>query len=85
MRTLILLATLVMLGAGCAPRTPEPVIDDTPNANPENCTMSGGRVVDGFCECTAGYLPDPADFCLDENGLPGGDMAPDAEPEPEAS
>jgi hypothetical protein len=76
-RTLLLFATLLMLGAGCAPRVPEPVADDTPNANLTNCEKSGGALgEDGYCQCPEGYMPDPADFCLDAQGVPGGEMRP---------
>jgi len=50
---------------------PEPAADDTPNYNQQNCEGSGGKVVDGYCECPEGYLPDPADFCLDAEGKAG--------------
>jgi hypothetical protein len=76
-RTLLLFATLLMLGAGCAQRVPAPPPDDTPNANPSNCEKSGGTVDDeGYCVCPEGYMPDPADFCLDPKGVPGGEMKP---------
>ena len=65
------LALLVLLGAGCGRAAP---VDDTPNSNPSNCEMSGGAIVEGFCECPEGYAPDPADFCLDASGKPGGSM-----------
>lgn len=66
------LSLLVLLGAGCGQAAP---VDDTPNANPSNCERSGGAIVEGFCECPEGYAPDPADFCLDAAGKPGGAMA----------
>lgn len=66
------LSLLILLGPGCASVAPA---DDTPNANPPNCEMSGGTIVEGFCECPEGYAPDPADFCLDASGKPGGAMA----------
>jgi len=76
-RTLFLLATLLMLGAGCAQRVPETPADDTPNANLSNCEKSGGALdADGYCACPEGYAPDPADFCLDAKGVPGGEMKP---------
>ena len=78
-KTLILFATLLMLGAGCAERVPPPPPDETPDSNPENCEMSGGKIVEGFCSCPEGYAPDPADFCLDAEGVPGGEMSPEAE------
>lgn len=77
MRTLLLIAMFLALGAGCAPRVPAPAPDDTPNSNPENCTASGGTIVEGWCECPEGYAPDPAGFCLDATGIPGGSMSPD--------
>ena len=76
MRTLFLFAVLIMLGAGCAPRTPEPVVDDTPESNVENCVGSGGSILAGVCACPDGTMADPADFCLDANGVPGGKMKP---------
>jgi len=76
MRTRILLATILLLGAGCASSVSEPPVDDTPNSNPPNCEASGGKVVDGYCECPEGLAPDPADFCLDSEGVPGGSMSP---------
>jgi hypothetical protein len=56
---------------------PEPSADDTPNYNQANCERSGGAVLDGGCVCPDGYMPDPADFCLDAAGVPGGDMKPE--------
>lgn len=77
MRIIILFAALLALGAGCAPRVPEPPPDDTPNYNQENCEKSGGSLgEDGYCACPDGYMPDPADFCLDAAGKPGGSMKP---------
>jgi hypothetical protein len=77
MRILFLLSILLTLGAGCAPRVPEPVADDTPNSNASNCERSGGTLdAEGFCACPEGYAPDPADFCTDPQGRPGGEMAP---------
>ena len=77
MRTIILFAVFLLLGAGCAPRVPAPPVDDTPDYNLENCEKSGGAVVDGLCACPEGYMPDPADFCLDAAGVPGGEMKPE--------
>jgi len=75
-KSILLFATILMLGAGCAQRVPETVVDDTPDSNPGNCEISGGKIVGGFCECPEGYTPDPADFCLDAEGVPGGEMKP---------
>ena len=76
-RTLLLFSVLLLLGTGCAPRVPEPADDDTPNSNRSNCEESGGALgQDGYCECPEGYMPDPADFCLDAHGVPGGEMKP---------
>lgn len=69
---LLALSLLVLLGAGCTAAVP---VDDTPNSNPSNCERSGGAVDEGFCECPEGFTPDPADFCLDASGKPGGSMA----------
>lgn len=74
MRFTITLAALILLGAGCAGSAPEVFVDDTPGSNPENCVASGGSVVEGICECPDGYFPDPADFCLDSAGVPGGNQ-----------
>ena len=80
MRTLILLALLVTLGAGCAPpQAPSPSVPlegVAPHANEGNCTKSGGKIENGDCVCPAGYDTDPAGFCLDAQGRPGGEMAP---------
>ncbi|HTK59933.1 MAG TPA: hypothetical protein VL283_01880 [Candidatus Baltobacteraceae bacterium] len=76
-RALFLFATVLMLGAGCAQPAPEPVADDSPKSNPSNCERSGGKVdAEGYCVCPDGYMPDPADFCLDAKGVPGGEMKP---------
>lgn len=71
MRIIILSALLLTLGAGCAPRTPEPPVDDTPNYNQANCESSGGSIVDGYCACPDGMSPDPADFCVKAPGARG--------------
>ena len=77
MRTLFLFATILMIGAGCAQRVPEAPPDLTPDSNQPNCERSGGALdAEGFCACPEGYAPDPADFCLDAQGRPGGEMAP---------
>lgn len=75
-RAILLLGILLVLGAGCAPRVPAPPVDDTPESNPENCVASGGALADGVCVCPEGYAADPADFCLDAQGVPGGTMKP---------
>lgn len=92
-KTILLFATLLMLGAGCSERVPPPPPDETPNSNQENCEISGGKLVvqppdfselepdehvglEAICACPEGYAPDPADFCLDAQGRPGGEMAP---------
>lgn len=77
MRTLALFATLLLLGAGCAPSASAPIADDTPNSNPQNCESSGGTIIEGYCACPEGYASDPAGFCLDGSGLPGGTLSPD--------
>lgn len=74
MRKTILIAILLLMGAGCAPSAPTPLSDIAPHAHPENCRKSGGAIVEGFCECPDGYAPDPANFCLDARGAPGGEM-----------
>lgn len=79
MRTLFLLALLITLGAGCVSpqaQTPNVAQDFTLGVNEDNCTKSGGTVADGACECPENDAPDPAGFCLDERGRPGGEMAP---------
>ena len=75
-RTILLFGLLLALGAGCAPRVPPPPVDDTPESNAENCVASGGAILDGVCACPDGYAADPADFCLDAFGKPGGSMKP---------
>lgn len=76
MRMKLLLATLLLIGAGCAPETDvAPPVDETPYVNEDNCTGSGGAVVEGYCECPEAFAPDPAGFCLDAQGRPGGPMA----------
>ena len=69
------LALVAAIGLAVLPTGPTAPVDDTPNANPSNCERSGGALVDGFCECPDGFAPDPADFCLDASGKPGGAMA----------
>lgn len=76
-RTIILSALLISLGAGCAPRVPEAPVDDTPESNAENCVASGGAILAGVCTCPEGFMADPADFCLDASGKPGGTMRPE--------
>lgn len=76
-RAALAAALLLLLGAGCAPRVPVPPVDDTPESNPENCAASGGSILDGVCVCPEGYMADPADFCLDAEGKPGGSMKPE--------
>ncbi|HJV32842.1 MAG TPA: hypothetical protein VJ694_02330 [Patescibacteria group bacterium] len=75
-RAVVASALLLLLGAGCAPRVAAPPVDDTPESNPENCAASGGSILDGVCVCPEGYMADPADFCLDAQGVPGGTMKP---------
>lgn len=80
-KTLFLSVLLVTLGAGCAPakppaQEPVPLEGVAPHANEANCTKSGGSIVDSYCECPDAYAPDPAGFCLDAKGQPGGEMAP---------
>lgn len=80
MRTLFLSALLLTLGAGCVPAPPPaqtvPLEGVAPHANEANCVKSGGAVAGGECECPENYAPDPAGFCLDAQGRPGGEMAP---------
>ncbi|MEK7545950.1 MAG: hypothetical protein AAB554_02630 [Patescibacteria group bacterium] len=74
MRTMLLFAMLLTLGAGCSQQAPSVPIDDTPESNAENCAASGGALLEGVCVCPEGYAADPADFCLDASGVPGGTM-----------
>lgn len=77
MRTIFLFALLVTLGAGCLSKAPEAAPQDsTPGVNEVNCVKSGGAVVGDSCECAENYAPDPAGFCTDAEGRPGGEMAP---------
>ncbi len=83
MRYLFAFALVALLGAGCAPSVSrEPATgtviqyDATPGVNEANCTKSGGRAKGDACVCPPGYDPDPAGFCLDAHGRPGGAMAP---------
>ncbi len=80
-RTILLFTAVLMLGAGCLPagrQAPSAFpIDDTPESNPQNCEISGGTILDGVCTCPEGYSADPADFCLDAEGVPGGEMKPE--------
>ncbi|MFA5854127.1 MAG: hypothetical protein WC866_03490 [Patescibacteria group bacterium] len=68
----------LLMGAGCAttPAQPEFVEDATPGVNEENCVKSGGVVEDNACACPENYVQDPAGFCLDVQGKPGGEMRP---------
>ena len=83
MRTLILSAALALLGAGCLPVRQAPPsapaaapAEATPYVNEANCRNSGGTVDGDACDCPGLYAPDPAGFCLDPQGRPGGSMAP---------
>lgn len=67
----------VLMGAGCATAPqPEFVEDATLGVNEENCVKSGGAVEGDFCACPENYVQDPAGFCLDMQGKPGGEMRP---------
>ncbi|WKZ28567.1 MAG: hypothetical protein QY323_03430 [Patescibacteria group bacterium] len=72
----LIMAVGLLLGAGCA--SSEPVIpeDATPGVNEENCVKSGGAVGDNACDCPEGFFEDPAGFCIDLQGKPGGSMRP---------
>lgn len=76
MRRLFLsMALLALIGAGCRPVTPAPPEDPTPGVNEENCLRSGGIVDGNACVCPDGMFDDPAGFCIDAQGRPGGAMA----------
>lgn len=85
MRTILLFASLLVIGAGCAPQdAAAPIPDATPDVNEANCLRSGGAVEAGACFCPDGFAIDPAGFCLDAAGKPGGEMGglPEAAPSP---
>lgn len=67
----------LLLGAGClSSGQPEFAEDATPGVNEENCVKSGGAVEGDACMCPEAYAQDPAGFCLDAQGKPGGAMRP---------
>lgn len=73
----LLAASFALLGVGCLSTTPEepmPPQDATPGVNEENCAASGGTVDGNACACPEGFAEDPAGFCLDAGGRPGGEM-----------
>lgn len=78
MKTFFLSGILILLlGAGCVSSSqPEIAEDPTPGVNEENCVKSGGTVEGDACACPENYAQDPAGFCLDAQGKPGGDMRP---------
>ncbi len=76
MKKILLIGSLfLLLGAGCAPSQPSVSADATPGVNENNCVKSGGAVDGDSCACPEGFAPDPAGFCLDAQGKPGGEMA----------
>ncbi len=76
MKKYFLLASLcLLLGAGCAPTAEQSIPEDaTPGVNEDNCTRSGGLIDGDACACPDGYFDDPAGFCIDAQGKPGGSM-----------
>lgn len=76
---LAIVSLLFLLGAGCTaliPSAPSVPVDATPGVNEENCAKSGGTVDGNECVCPEAYEMDPAGFCLDAQGRPGGEMTP---------
>lgn len=70
----LIMAFGLLLGAGCAPAEPAIPEDATPGVNEENCVKSGGAIGDNACACPEGFFEDPAGFCIDRQGKPGGMM-----------
>lgn len=71
----LILAVAAALGSGCAPPSAgPPPADATPGVNEANCLRSGGTVQGDACVCPEGFAADPAGFCLDASGKPGGGM-----------
>ncbi len=77
MKKILLVASAIfLLGAGCASSQPPIPQDATPGVNEDNCVQSGGAVDGDTCACPENFFVDPAGFCLDAQGRPGGAMAP---------
>lgn len=78
---------LVLLGAGCAAPSAPPSANPQPHfqgpdvplteAVRENCLNTGGTPKEDFCDCPDGDHDDPAGFCLDAQGKPGGSTKPE--------
>lgn len=74
-KTFLMIGALcILIGAGCASSQPSFPEDATPGVNEENCLQSGGTVDGDACACPDGYFADPAGFCIDPQGKPGGAM-----------
>ncbi len=78
MKLFFLIGTVFLLaGAGCAPSPQAEFVEDaTPGVNEENCEKSGGTTDGDVCACPERYAPDPAGFCVDAQGKPGGELRP---------
>ena len=76
MRKFFLIGSIfLLLGVGCTQSQPSVPVDATPGVNESNCVKTGGKVDGDSCACSEGFAPDPAGFCLDAQGKPGGEMA----------